>query len=186
MILVALLPRPLLDHLPGLAKAWHGRYSETRLMAVHAQAFAHLSAHWRSAKGTAMRALSLFSVAAGLALVLATSPAMAECDVLAFEVNDYGKEGPTRDALALLDKHIVTTMAKRNIKDYRVGEKNVKCELFLDFIVFDEHTCTAHANVCWGKDLKKIKAAPKATIAKAPSPKEPSPKASSPKAAEKK
>lgn len=128
-----------------------------------------------------MRALSLFSAAAGVALVLAASPAMAECDVLAFEVNDYGKEGPTRDALALLDKHIATTMAKRNVKDYRVGEKAVKCELFLDFIVFDEHTCTAHANVCWGKDMKKIKAAPKATTAKAvPT------KASNPKAAEKK
>lgn len=129
-----------------------------------------------------MRALSLFSAAAGLALVLAASPAVAECDVLAFEVNDYGKDGPTRDALALLDKHIAATMAKRNVKDYRVGEKNVKCELFLDFIVFDEHTCTAHANVCWGKDMKKIKAAPKATTAKAA----PSTKASNPKAAEKK
>lgn len=128
-----------------------------------------------------MRALSLFSAAAGVALVLAASPAMAECDVLAFEVNDYGKEGPTRDALALLDKHIATTMAKRNVKDYRVGEKAVKCELFLDFIVFDEHTCTAHANVCWGKDMKKIKAAPKATTAKAAPT-----KASNPKAAEKK
>ena len=60
-----------------------------------------------------MRALSLFSAAVGLALMLVASPAMAECDVLAFEVNDYGKEGPTRDALALLDKHIVATMAKR-------------------------------------------------------------------------
>lgn len=109
-----------------------------------------------------MRALSLFSAAAGLALVLAASPASAECDVLAFEVNDYGKEGPTRDALALLDKHIVATMEKRGIKPYSVGEKTVKCELFLNFIVFDEHTCTAQANVCWGKDIPKAKAKGKA------------------------
>lgn len=109
-----------------------------------------------------MRALSVFSAAAGLALVLAASPASAECDVLAFEVNDYGKEGPTRDALALLDKHIVATMERRNIKTYSVGEKTVNCELFLNLIVFDEHTCTAKANVCWGRDLAKSKAKAKA------------------------
>ena len=26
----------------------------------------------------------------------------------------------------------------------------MKCELFLNFIVFDEHTCQASALVCWG------------------------------------
>ncbi len=123
-----------------------------------------------------MRTFSIFTAAAGLALVLAASPALADCDTLAFEVNDYGKEGPTRDALALLDKHIVNSMAKRGVKDYRVGEKTVKCELFLDFIVFDEHTCTAQAPVCWGKDIRKIKAA-KPTTAKATNPKAAPPKA---------
>lgn len=138
-----------------------------------------------------MRTFSIFSAAAAsLAVLLAATPASAECDTLAFEVNDYGKEGPTRDAIALLDKHIVNTMAKRGIKNYRVGEKTVKCELFLDFIVFDEHTCTAAAPVCWGKDMRKIKAA-KPTTAKAPAPKSSSTttgstKASSTKAADKK
>ncbi len=108
-----------------------------------------------------MRAFTLFSAAAGLSALLAATPASAECETLAFEVNDYGKEGPTRDAMALLDKHIVSTMAKRNIKKYRVGEKTVNCKLFLDFIVFDEHTCTAQAPVCWGRDLGKIRAAKK-------------------------
>lgn len=114
-----------------------------------------------------MRAFSFLTVAAGLALLLATSPASAECDTLAFEVNDYGKDGPTRDALALLDKHIAATMAKRGVKKYRVGEKKVNCELFLDFIVFDEHTCTAQAPVCWGRDIGKVKAkvTPKAKAA---------------------
>lgn len=114
-----------------------------------------------------MRAFSFLTVAAGLALLLATSPASAECDTLAFEVNDYGKDGPTRDALALLDKHIAATMTKRGVKKYRVGEKKVNCELFLDFIVFDEHTCTAQAPVCWGRDIGKVKAkvTPKAKAA---------------------
>lgn len=85
----------------------------------------------------------------------AATPAVAECTRLAFTVNDYGKEGPTKDAMNLLDKHIATEMEKRGVTDYRVGEKDVSCELFLDLIVFDEHTCKAAANVCWGKDKRK-------------------------------
>ena len=39
-----------------------------------------------------------------------TVPAFAECKRLGFAVNDYGKEGPTRDAKRLLDiyQHQVT------------------------------------------------------------------------------
>lgn len=104
-----------------------------------------------------MRAISLISAAAGLALMLGFSPAKAECVTLGFEVNDYGKEGPTKDALALLDKHIAESMAKRGVKNYRVGKKTVNCKLFLDLIVFDEHTCKAEAPVCWGRDAGKAK-----------------------------
>jgi hypothetical protein len=104
-----------------------------------------------------MRAFTLFWVAAGLALVIAASPAKADCVTLGFEVNDYGKDGPTKDALALLDKHIAESMAKRGIKKYRVGKKKVNCNLFLDFIVFDEHTCKAEAPVCWGRDAGKAR-----------------------------
>ena len=32
---------------------------------------------------------------------------MAACQRLAFSVNDYGKDGPTKDAKDLLDKYIV-------------------------------------------------------------------------------
>lgn len=97
-----------------------------------------------------MRA-SLTSFAA-LAIVAAVSatPASADCKRYGFSVNDYGKEGPTRDAKELLDKHIATKMAERGIKTYNTGKKDVSCELFLNFIVFDEHTCTAEATVCWG------------------------------------
>lgn len=107
-----------------------------------------------------MKSFSLKSargLAAVLALAAMVDPAAAACKKLAFSVNDYGKEGPTKDALSLLDKHIAQAMAKEGIKKYRVGKKSVDCKLFLDFIVFDEHTCTASANVCWGGPAPKAK-----------------------------
>lgn len=85
---------------------------------------------------------------AAIALGMA-APATAGCTRLGFSVNDYGKEGPARDAQELLDKHIAKKMAERGVQTYKVGKKDVKCELFLNFIVFDEHTCTAEATVCW-------------------------------------
>jgi hypothetical protein len=71
------------------------------------------------------------------------------CKDLAFSVNDYGKDGPTRDAQALLDKHIAQWAKDQGIKKYKVGKKNVSCELYLDVGLFDEYTCKATANVCW-------------------------------------
>jgi len=83
-------------------------------------------------------------------------PAHAACKRFGFTVNDYGKEGPIKDAKALLDKHIAKWAADQGISDYQTGKKDVSCELFLNFIVFDEHTCTASANVCWGGDQAKV------------------------------
>ena len=83
------------------------------------------------------------------AIVGLSAPADAACTRLGFSVNDYGKDGPTKDAQNLLDKHIEKWAAERGIKKYKVGKKDVTCELFLDFIVFDEHTCKAEADVCW-------------------------------------
>jgi hypothetical protein len=93
----------------------------------------------------------VLALAAGAAACLGTSAAEAKCTRLSFLVNDYGKDGPTRDAKALLDKYIVNWTKEKGIKNYSVGKKDVKCELFLNFIVFDEHTCTASASVCWGE-----------------------------------
>ena len=114
------------------------------------------------------------AIAAALvgAVVISTAPAFAECKRMGFTVNDYGKDGPTKDAKDLLDKTIAKAMADRGVKTYTTGKKDVKCELFLNFIVFDEHTCTAEATVCWnGGTLPKgeqadAKAAPAAASAK--------------------
>ena len=89
-------------------------------------------------------------LAAVSAVCSAVTPAAAACQRLAYSVNDYGKEGPTNDAKNLLDKYIATWTKEKGIAKYTVGKKDVKCELFLNLIVFDEHTCQASALVCWG------------------------------------
>jgi len=93
----------------------------------------------------------VFAAFASVALLgwAGSGPADAACKRLAFSVNDYGKDGPTKDAKSLLDKHIGDWTKANGIKGYTVGKKDVSCELFLDFIVFDEHTCKATALVCW-------------------------------------
>ena len=89
-----------------------------------------------------------------LALAALSSPADAACKKFGFTVNDYGKEGPTNDAKNLLDKHISEWAAQNGVSAYQTGKKSVSCELFLDVVLFDEHTCTASATVCWGDGVK--------------------------------
>jgi hypothetical protein len=120
-----------------------------------------------------MFSASKLTVAAGLACALAAvagSPALAGCKRMAFSVNDYGKDGPTKDSQDLLDKHIATWAAEQGIEKFTVGKKETTCELFLNLIVVDEHTCTTRATVCWGGDklptAQQAKAAPKDTPAK--------------------
>jgi len=93
--------------------------------------------------------LAALAAAAFTTIALAAQPAEARCTTLAFSVNDYGKDGPTKDAQALLDKYIAKWTKENNVTNYSVGKKDVSCELFLNFIVFDEHTCKATALVCW-------------------------------------
>lgn len=109
-------------------------------------------------------AFAITTVAAVLAWAAGSDPAEAGCKRFAFSVNDYGKEGPTNDAKSLLDKHIAEWAKANGIKGYTTGKKDVSCELFLDLIVFDEHTCKASATVCWpGPDLPASKPAPTAS-----------------------
>jgi hypothetical protein len=104
------------------------------------------------------------ALAAAATVLLSAGAADAACKKMGFLVNDYGKDGPTKDAQDLLDKHVAEWAAQNGIKNYTIGKKDVSCELFLDFIVFDEHTCTASANVCWDEPGKS--AQPKSVKAK--------------------
>ncbi len=121
---------------------------------------------------------ALVAAASALAVSLAAvDVAQAACTRLAFSVNDYGKEGPIRDAKSMLDKYIAKWAADRKIKVSSVGPKEVTCELFLDVIVFDEYTCKAAATVCWNGPMPaghQVEADPNAPLvnkAKAAAPK---------------
>jgi hypothetical protein len=92
---------------------------------------------------------SLTALAGVAALILSAGAAEAKCKRMGFLVNDYGKDGPTKDAQDLLEKHVADWAVQNGVKNYTIGKKDVKCELYLNLIVFDEHTCTASANVCW-------------------------------------
>ena len=106
---------------------------------------------------------AVFAITTALALSLFADAATAACTRLGFSVNDYGKDGPTKDAKDLLDKYVAKWAAERGIKKYTIGKKEVKCELFLDVILFDEHTCRAEAPVCFeGKVPADVVAAAKA------------------------
>jgi hypothetical protein len=117
-------------------------------------------------------------LAAAATVCAAVTPAAAKCQRHAFSVNDYGKDGPTRDAKNLLDKSIADWAKAQGIAKYTVGKKDVKCDLFLNFIVFDEHTCQASALVCWGDSA----GAPPAATPAASSPVPPPPAAKPPSA----
>ncbi len=90
----------------------------------------------------------------GSALIIAgsivTTPAAARtCEWHAFEVNDYGKEGPIRMARENLYKWVDNLKKEKRIKNVSVSERKPKCRLFLDFGIFDEHTCRIEAKICW-------------------------------------
>lgn len=96
--------------------------------------------------------LGIGLLAVGSIVMASAMPALAKCQRMGFLVNDYGKDGPTKDAQDLLDKHIEKWAADNGVEKYTVGKKDVACELYLNLILFDEHTCTATANVCWGEE----------------------------------
>jgi hypothetical protein len=120
------------------------------------------------------RLLGIAMIAGGALLGVTSSDVLARCARLGFTVNDYGKDGPTKDAKSLLDKHIAKWTADKGIAKYTTGKKSVTCNLFLDFGFFDEHTCKAEATVCWNGEpgTKKPKGAgkPKAAAKKASAP----------------
>jgi hypothetical protein len=108
-----------------------------------------------------MRRIATTFAIAGATLIAAVAPSLAECAKFGFTVNDYGKEGPTKDAQDLLDKTISKWATDNKVKKYQVSKKETTCELFLNFIVFDEHTCKAEALVCIdGKMPSNVDAVP--------------------------
>ena len=77
------------------------------------------------------------------------SAATPGCRTRSFLVNDYGKDGPTADAKRLLEADIAEWTKANNLQNIKISARDVQCEQFLNFIVFDEWTCTASAQICW-------------------------------------
>jgi hypothetical protein len=115
-----------------------------------------------------MRSTLLRGALAAIAFTVAAGAAEAKCTRLGFSVNDYGKDGPIKDAKSLLDKYIAKWAADNGVKNYTTGKKDVKCELYLDVGLFDEHTCRAEASVCWGDGKSPAAASKKSADAPAP------------------
>lgn len=105
--------------------------------------------------------LAALGLMSAIGVVAVVSAAEAKCTRLAFSVNDYGKDGPTKDAKNLLDKYVAEWAKQRGITNYNIGKKTVNCELFIDVGLFDEHTCKAEASVCWGEGEDEKPAAEK-------------------------
>ena len=124
------------------------RFSRQRLVcALSRLAPLTISRRWVLMRSLLLSCLSLLAVFTFTGLT--ANEAHAKCTRLAFSVNDYGKEGPAKDAKRLLDDYIAKWTSERGISGYRTGKKKVTCELFIDLIVFDEYTCKAEASVCW-------------------------------------
>lgn len=121
---------------------WRPRYSSAT---NGFNTLANWSALMRPIRPCAIAAVALSLIAAH------ALPAQAACKRFGFLVNDYGKDGPAKDAKDMLDRHIKKWTAEKGITNFQVGKKQVKCELFLDVGLFDEYTCTAKARVCWGE-----------------------------------
>jgi hypothetical protein len=85
----------------------------------------------------------------------------AVCDHLTYLVNDYGKDGPAKDANAGLDKTVAKFVADNKMTAYKQEKRGMSCELFLDFGFFDEYTCTASVDICPAKPAPKTTAAAK-------------------------
>lgn len=132
-----------------------------------------------------MRFVSKLALAAMLTAALSLiNPAMAGCRRMGFTVNDYGLEGPKRDAQNLLDKHIAEWAAEQGIEKYNIGKKDVSCELYLNLVLFDEHTCTATTTVCWGDSINRNSSQSASTKKPAPIKKDVATKAKSSEAKE--
>jgi hypothetical protein len=102
-----------------------------------------------TAAGALIAGAAIVALALPVALPAVAGEPSSGCRVRGFTVNDFGKDGPSRDAQSLLDKDIASWAKENGIGKYKTGPKTVTCVLYLDVGLFDEYTCTAKARVCW-------------------------------------
>ena len=71
--------------------------------------------------------LAALGIASAVMLAVATAPAAAKCTRLGFSVNDYGKDGPTKDATrkSSLRKRPKSRRSSRRRKPSRTNDADV-------------------------------------------------------------
>lgn len=71
------------------------------------------------------------------------------CERRAFEVNDFGKEGPINYAKQDLANYVEKIKKRQGVSKVRVTHKKPTCRLYLWLGPASEYTCRIEATMCW-------------------------------------
>ena len=75
--------------------------------------------------------------------------AIRRCERRAFEVNDFGKEGPISLAKKDLANYVEQIKKREGVRTVRVSQKKPVCTLYLWLGPASEYTCRIEASICW-------------------------------------
>lgn len=79
----------------------------------------------------------------------AASTKKGRCVRRAFEVNDFGKEGPISLAKKDLANYVAKIKKREGVRNVRVSQKKPVCRLYLWLGPASEYTCRVEASICW-------------------------------------
>ena len=71
------------------------------------------------------------------------------CERRAFEVNDFGKEGPISLAKQDMRNYVNKIKKREGVSKVRVSHKKPTCRLYLWLGPASEYTCRIEATICW-------------------------------------
>lgn len=99
-----------------------------------------------------LTALLFLSFVAPASLAFAQSdedPRPTKCERRAFEVNDFGKEGPISLAKQDMNNHAKKIKKREGVSHVKVSHKKPTCRLYLWLGPASEYTCRLEASFCW-------------------------------------
>lgn len=74
-----------------------------------------------------------------------------KCVRRAFEVNDFGKEGPISLAKQDLANYVKKIKQQKGVSNVTSSHKKPTCRLYLWLGPASEYTCRIEATICWNK-----------------------------------